>query len=44
MDYQRWRCDGKTVSHDGHPAVYIPLGEPCPYCGNTNEKNERDNS
>jgi uncharacterized Zn-finger protein len=40
MDYQRWKCDGKTVPHDGHPLIYIPLGEKCPYCGRSNkEKN-----
>ena len=32
-----WKCDGKTVGYDGHPAVYLPLSEKCPYCGNTKD-------
>jgi len=33
-----WKCDGKTVGHDGHPAVYLPINQKCPYCGATWKK------
>jgi len=29
----QWACSGGKESWDGHPLVYIPNGESCPYCG-----------
>jgi len=33
LNNDTWKCDGKTVGHDGHPAVYLPVNQKCPYCG-----------
>jgi len=31
---EQWSCNGGDKKWDGHPLVYIPVGKPCPYCGN----------
>ena len=36
-----WKCDGKTLSHDGHPAVYLPINEKYPYCGNSKDTEQK---
>ena len=30
---EQWSCGGGKSSWDGHPLVYLPKGQACPYCG-----------